>query len=235
MEGELSVKIVGLNEIYLAVHDGGDNKIDEGTLKKEHGESTTLYIKEHTAEGVRLQLVFHDSGGDGYTDDFARRNNGTGKEKMGKKPDIMALEKCNGKLLEFLYAESSRIVCSNTKKADDGVKLWRELLDGISYIYSACKPICNQFGVVGIQVAGEKIYLSVLVKDASGILRYFHLDHAEIPLTSEVSWRTKALIRLLLTLRNIIIVNKNLLVQATGQAVSHPPRNTYQSPTVSSP
>ncbi|CAJ0844577.1 10458_t:CDS:2 [Entrophospora sp. SA101] len=60
-------------------------------------------------------------------------------------------------------------------------------------------------------------------------------DHAEIPLTSEVSWRTKALIRLLLTLRNIIIVNKNLLVQATGQAVSHPPRNTYQSPTVSSP
>ncbi|CAJ0746141.1 7241_t:CDS:2 [Entrophospora sp. SA101] len=26
--------------------------------------------EEHTAEGVRLQLVFHDSGGDGYTDDF---------------------------------------------------------------------------------------------------------------------------------------------------------------------
>ncbi|CAH1766572.1 2778_t:CDS:2 [Entrophospora sp. SA101] len=76
MEGELSVKIVGLNEIYLAVHDGGDNKIDEGTLKKEHGESTTNVIEnpgqpeEHTAEGVRLQLVFHDSGGDGYTDDF---------------------------------------------------------------------------------------------------------------------------------------------------------------------
>ncbi|CAJ0858311.1 2700_t:CDS:2, partial [Entrophospora sp. SA101] len=41
MEGELSVKIVGLDEIYLAVHDGGDKKIDEETLKKEQGESTT--------------------------------------------------------------------------------------------------------------------------------------------------------------------------------------------------
>ncbi|CAH1765158.1 12973_t:CDS:2, partial [Entrophospora sp. SA101] len=34
-----------------------------------------------------------------------RRNDGTDKEKMGKKPNIMALEKCNGKLLEFLYVE----------------------------------------------------------------------------------------------------------------------------------
>ncbi|RHZ47607.1 hypothetical protein Glove_575g27 [Diversispora epigaea] len=165
----------------------------------------------------------------------ACRNGGTGKVKMGKKPDIMALEKCNGKLVEFLYVESSRIVCSSTKKADDEIKLWRELLDGSSYISSACRPICNQFGVVGIQVAGEKIYLNVLVNDASGIPRYFHLDHAEIPLTSEVGLRTKALIRLLLTLRNIIIVNKNLLKQAMEQAVSHLPRNTSPSPIVTTP
>ncbi|CAJ0840591.1 3786_t:CDS:2 [Entrophospora sp. SA101] len=96
MEGELSVKIVGLDEIYLAVHDGGDKKIDEETLKKEQGESTTLsvqkvengaYLKvnneeislsnvfenpgqpeEHTVEGVRLQLVFRDAGGSGFTE-----------------------------------------------------------------------------------------------------------------------------------------------------------------------
>ncbi|RHZ49862.1 hypothetical protein Glove_510g15 [Diversispora epigaea] len=111
-----------------------------------------------------------------------RRNDGTGKVKMGKKPDIMALENCDGKLVEFLY---------------------RELLDGNSYISSVCRPICNQFGVVGIQVAGEKIYLNVLINNASGIPRYFHLEHAEIPLTSE-----------------------NLLKQAMEQAVSHPPRNT---------
>ncbi|CAJ0836166.1 14465_t:CDS:2, partial [Entrophospora sp. SA101] len=35
----------------------------------------------------------------------ARRNDGTGRKKMGKKPDVMALEKCNGKLVEFLFAE----------------------------------------------------------------------------------------------------------------------------------
>jgi hypothetical protein len=165
----------------------------------------------------------------------AHRNDRTGKVKMGKKPDIMALERCNGKLVEFLYVESSRIVCSPTKKTDDEIKLWRELLDGSSYISSACRPTCNQFGVVGVQVASEKIYLNVLVNDASGIPRYFHLDHAEIPLTSEVGLRTKALIRLLLTLRNIIIVNKNLLKHAIEQAVSHPPRNTSPSPTVTTP
>jgi len=30
-------------------------------------------------------------------------------------------------------------------------------------------------------VAGEDLYLNVLIKDASGISRYFHLDRAEIP------------------------------------------------------
>ncbi|RHZ63512.1 hypothetical protein Glove_329g72 [Diversispora epigaea] len=143
-----------------------------------------------------------------------RRNDGTGKVKMGKKPDIMTLENCDGKLVEFLYVKSSHIVCSATKKTDDEIKLWRELLDGI---------------------AGEKIYLNILINDASGIPRYFHLEHTEIPLTLEIRWRTRALIRLLLTLRNIIIVNKNLLKQAMEQAVSHPPRNTSPSPTVTTP
>ncbi|CAG8762829.1 4592_t:CDS:1, partial [Cetraspora pellucida] len=165
----------------------------------------------------------------------ARRNDGIGKEKMGKKPNIMALEKCNGKLVEFLFAECSCVFCSATKKEEDDIKLWRELLDGSSYINSACRPIHNQFGVVGIQVAGERIYLNVLMNDTNEIPRYFHLDHADIPLTSDMSWRVEPLIRLLLTLRNIIIVNKSLLTQALEQAISHPPRNAHTSPTVSSP
>ncbi|RHZ54950.1 hypothetical protein Glove_421g110 [Diversispora epigaea] len=164
----------------------------------------------------------------------ARVDNRTGKEKMGKKPDIMALEKFKGKLVEFLYLESSCVVCNVTKKDDDKIKLWRELLDGVSYINTACRLISNQFGVVGIQVTGEKIYLNVLMNDASGIPRYFHLDHAKIPLTINMSSRVKPLMRLLLTLRNILIVNKSLLIQALEQAISHPPRNTHPSPTVSS-
>jgi hypothetical protein len=164
----------------------------------------------------------------------ARRNLGIIGERMGKKPDIMGLLKQDEKIIELLYTESSRIVCSNLKKSDDEVKLWRETLDGASYINALCRPVGNQFGVVGIQVAGTTMYLNILVNDLAGIPRYFHLDHAEIPLFPHQS-RLKSLIRLLLTLRNIMIVNKSLLVQALEQATSHPPRNVNPSPTVSTP
>ena len=162
----------------------------------------------------------------------ARRNLGIIGERMGKKPDIMGLLKQDEKIIELLYTESSRIVCSNSKKSDDEVKLWRETLDGTSYISALCRPVGNQFGVVGIQIAGTTMYLNILVNDLAGIPRYFHLDHAEIPLSPHQS-RLKSLIRLLLTLRNVMIVNKSLLMQALGQATSHPPRNVNPSYTVS--
>ena len=140
---------------------------------------------------------------------------------MGKKPDIMGLLKQDEKIIELLYTESSRIVCSNSKKSDDEVKLWRETLDGASYISALCRPAGNQFGVVGIQVASTTMYLNILVNDLAGIPRYFHLDHAEIPLFSH-QLCLKSLIRLLLILRNVMIVNKSLLMQALEQATSHP-------------
>ena len=153
---------------------------------------------------------------------------------MGKKPDIMGLLKQDEKIIELLYTESSCIMCSNSKKSDDEVKLWRETLDGTSYISALYRPVGNQFGVVGIQVAGTTMYLNILVNDLAGIPRYFHLDHAEIPLSPHQSC-LKSLIRLLLTLRNVMIVNKSLLMQALEQATSHPPRNVNPSPTVSTP
>ena len=82
-----------------------------------------------------------------------------------------------------MYTESSRIVCSNSKKSDDEIKLWRETLDGASYISALCRPVGNQFGIVGIQVAGTTMYLNILVNDLADIPRYFHLDHAEISLS----------------------------------------------------
>lgn len=120
---------------------------------------------------------------------------------MGKKPDIMVLDQYVDKIFELIYVECSRIVCSTTKKANDEVKLWRETLDGASFVNIACRPTSNQFGIVGIQVAGMTIYLNVLMNDASGIPRYFHLDHADIPLDSNSPKRVKSLVRLLLTLR----------------------------------
>ncbi|CAG8708432.1 12516_t:CDS:2, partial [Ambispora leptoticha] len=165
----------------------------------------------------------------------ARRNIGFSGERMGKKPDVMMMIKIMEKIFELAYVESSRINCSKTKKNDDYVKLWRETLDGVSFIDATCRPMANQFGVEGIQVAGDVMYLNVLIKDAGGIPRYFHLDHAEIPLFPTSFHRVGSLLRLLLTLRNIMIVNKSLLMRALEQASSHPPRNVHPSPTVPSP
>ena len=36
------------------------------------------------------------------------------------------------------------------KKQNDEVKLWRETLDGASFVNIACRPTSNQFGIVGI-------------------------------------------------------------------------------------
>ncbi|GES74930.1 hypothetical protein GLOIN_2v1776328 [Rhizophagus clarus] len=138
----------------------------------------------------------------------ARKNAGADKKRMEKKPelpDVMVLDQYVDKIIELIYVECSRIVCSATKKANDEVKLWRETLDGASF------------------VAGTTIYLNVLMNDTSGIPRYFHLDYADIPLDSNSPKRIKSLVRLLLTLRNILIVNKSLLARALEQAISNPP------------
>ncbi|CAG8661812.1 1212_t:CDS:2, partial [Paraglomus occultum] len=96
--------------------------------------------------------------------------NGMDEMRIGKKPDIMGLLKSDEKSIELLYIESSRIICSKSKKDDDDVKLWRETLDGASFIGLSCRP-SHQFGVVGIQVAGTVMRLNVLVKDSAGIPR----------------------------------------------------------------
>ncbi|RHZ89168.1 hypothetical protein Glove_18g128 [Diversispora epigaea] len=126
----------------------------------------------------------------------------------------MVMAKYGGKIFELAYVELSRILCTKSKKEDDSVKLWRETLDSISFVGVACRPTNNQFGIVGIQVAGEYLYLNILVKDASGIPRYFHVDQVEIPFTKNTSC---------------------LLIQALEQANTRPPRNAQQSPTITSP
>src|SRR5688572_8744398 len=70
----------------------------------------------------------------------ARRNAGVAEERMEKKPDIMGIMKQEEKILELVYVESSCIICTNSKKEDDAVKLWRETLDGISFIEALCRP-----------------------------------------------------------------------------------------------
>nr|CAG8631836.1 82_t:CDS:2 [Entrophospora candida] len=130
----------------------------------------------------------------------ARRNLATNENRMGKKPDVMGLSIQDEKILELVYTESLHILCNNSKKADDDVKLWREALDGASFISELYRPVGNQFGIVGIQIAGSIIYLNILVKDLAGIPRYFHVDHAEIPLTQHKLY-TRSLIRFIIDLK----------------------------------
>ncbi|GBC23950.2 hypothetical protein GLOIN_2v1485562 [Rhizophagus irregularis DAOM 181602=DAOM 197198] len=89
-------------------------------------------------------------------------------------------------------------------------------------------------------IDGERIALAlhvakkkkmIMIPDLGGIPRYFHLDHAEIPISPHLT-NTKSLIRVLLNLRNVMIVNKSLITQAL---LENPPRNTSQSTTVSTP
>jgi len=88
----------------------------------------------------------------------------------------MLMKKCDDKIFEIAYVESSRIICINSKKDDDSVKLWRKIQNGISFVNIACRLLSNQFGIIGIQVTSKKVYLNVLVKDANRIPRYFHLN-----------------------------------------------------------
>ncbi|CAH1768307.1 13850_t:CDS:2, partial [Entrophospora sp. SA101] len=44
MEGTLSVKFVGLDNIYLAVHNGGGKRFDDGSLSQ--GEPTMLKVQK---------------------------------------------------------------------------------------------------------------------------------------------------------------------------------------------
>ncbi|RHZ78183.1 hypothetical protein Glove_166g131 [Diversispora epigaea] len=129
----------------------------------------------------------------------------THKIPIGKKSDVMIMAKYEDKIFELAYVKSSQILCVT------------------------CRPTNYQFGIVRIQVAGEDLYLNILVKDTNGILRYFYVDQMKIPFTKNTSWHVEPLIRLLLTLKNIIIVNQSLLIQALEQANTCSPRNATQS------
>lgn len=98
-----------------------------------------------------------------------RKNKGVDGERIGKKPDIIGIMKQEKSNIELIYVESSRIICKKTKIDDDDVKLWREMIDGASAIRALCRPTSNQFGVIGIQIAGLDMQLNVLVKDSGGI------------------------------------------------------------------
>nr|CAG8592339.1 14326_t:CDS:2 [Entrophospora candida] len=89
-----------------------------------------------------------------------RRSLGANERRIGKKPDIMSLVGHVEKTFEIAYVECSRVVCTNSKKVDDRVKLWRETCEWDSKILpsrSRGNPSNN-----GHSMAGETSYTFII-------------------------------------------------------------------------
>ncbi|CAG8650832.1 5643_t:CDS:2, partial [Acaulospora morrowiae] len=72
--------------------------------------------------------------------------------EYGRQPDIMFVLKYLEVFFELLYVECSRLYCTQQKKKNDEIKLWRETNDGMYYVRKVLKPDKDQFGVVGVQI-----------------------------------------------------------------------------------
>ncbi|CAG8831428.1 35063_t:CDS:2, partial [Gigaspora margarita] len=134
-----------------------------------------------------------------------------GEGNIGRKPDMMYVVKYLDAFFEIMYLECSRLYCNQQKKTDDEIKLWRECNDGMYYTRKILKPEKDQFGIIGIQIAGNMMHLNVLVRDKTNINRYYHIQTSEIPVRASNPNIVTDFIETLLLLRNILITNISLL------------------------
>src|SRR6185436_15882478 len=112
---------------------------------------------------------------------------------------------------ELMYIEYSRLLCTEQKKVDDDIKLWRECNDGMYYTRKTLNPDKDQFGIIGIQIAGDTLHLNVLIRDKINVHRYYHIQSAKIPVQFSDEDDVIKFVETLLLLRNILITNISLL------------------------
>ena len=134
-----------------------------------------------------------------------------GDGRSGRRPDIIFVMKDKNKKYELMYSECSRLFCSPQKIEDDYVKPWRETNDGMYWVYKSRRPEKDQFGIIGLQVAGSLLRLSALMRDSANVDRYYHLHESKIPVQYSDSVIVANFIETLLVARNILIVNMTLL------------------------
>nr|CAG8640451.1 2455_t:CDS:2 [Entrophospora candida] len=79
-----------------------------------------------------------------------------GDGKQGKCPDVMFTEMRDGKLYELMFVECLCLVCTKKKKENDKVKLWREMNNGMYFLHRNCRPVKNEFGILGIQLSNSE-------------------------------------------------------------------------------
>ncbi|CAJ0846539.1 8293_t:CDS:2, partial [Entrophospora sp. SA101] len=138
------------------------------------------------------------------------------KGKFGKRPDLMFILKHKEFAYELVYGEFSRLVCTEDKKENDNIKLWRETNDGMFWAHKKYKPAKDEFGIIGLQVAGRTLHLNVLIKDKADVHRYYHLKSVEIPIQKTGETIVAEFVQTLLVLRKV-----NLIRLVTGVALKY--------------
>src|SRR6266498_4466067 len=75
------------------------------------------------------------------------------------------------------------------------------------WIYKGQRPEKDEFGVIGLQVAGSTLRLTILIRDKVNVNRYYHLHKSRVSMQKSEPAIVVKFIETLLILRNILIVN----------------------------
>ncbi|CAG8750143.1 34214_t:CDS:2, partial [Racocetra persica] len=108
----------------------------------------------------------------------------------------------------FFISTSEKQSIASANRKGEGVN------DGLYWVRQSLNPDKEQFGIVGVQVAGNIFHLNVLVRDKVNVHRYYHLQPVEIPVQFSAEGVVSRFIETLLVLRNILITNLSLLYHA---------------------
>ncbi|CAG8617992.1 4159_t:CDS:2 [Paraglomus occultum] len=201
------------------LHDGNverSNSWNNPAFGPEHAESLNegTYVTNMIVPALQASLKNLPYGKTCYITTFERQSIASadrrGEGQSGRRPDIIFIMKDKNKKYELMYSECSRLFCS-PQKIEDDVKLWRETNDGMYWVYKSRRPEKDQFRIIGLQVAGSLLRLSVLIRDGANVDRYYHLHESKIPVQYSDSAIVAKFIETLLITRNILIVNMSLL------------------------
>ncbi|CAG8630731.1 2315_t:CDS:2, partial [Racocetra persica] len=211
---ESGPELVNVTEKILdSLRDAWNNSAFSPEFEESQSEGT--YVNNIILPAIRATLNCLPLRKSTYVSSSERKSNASadrkGNGRFGKRPDIMFVMKRGEKNYELIYTECSRLSCSEKKERDDGVKLWRETNDGMYWTRKGCKPDKGEFGIIGVQVAGKKMYLNVLIRDNSDVHRYYHLHESTIPIQQSDLPVVSKFMETLLIMRNILIVNMSLL------------------------
>uniref|UniRef100_U9T644 Uncharacterized protein n=1 Tax=Rhizophagus irregularis (strain DAOM 181602 / DAOM 197198 / MUCL 43194) TaxID=747089 RepID=U9T644_RHIID len=171
-----------------------NNPAFSSEFAKSQNEGT--YVTNVIVPAIRATLKGLPLGRSSYVSSAERQSSASadrkGEGRTGRRPDIMFVMKHDGKKYELIYVESSRLSCIPQKEKDDEIKLWRETNDGMYWVHKS----------------------SGLDKDVGNVHRYYHLYEAEIPVQQSDPSTVTNFVKTLLILRNILIVNMSLLLNA---------------------